>query len=175
MLKTIIRYIEDLPDLITLAKLLKRVERHIITTGYRPHCRKRKHSYPIFPQVSILGENIRRFITREIVIGRKSFELVRSFLRDIARIAVSDGEISLILKTQAEKLTPESERIHTNSRASPGRHYDETIWKVQNGMLGNYDWIERPTDSQDAYIALGRRRTKEVALELRGGHQDKPA
>jgi len=167
-LKTIIRYLEDIQDLTQLAALLKRVEKHIITTGYCGNCKKRRVAVPIAPQVCLLGENSKKFITYLIVIMRQSFEQVRCFLTDTADLSISDGEIVLSLDRYAEKLKPEKERIRQRIRGAPGRHYDETGWPVQHGGQGNYGWATTPTEGEDTLFLLGRSRGKGVAKELRG-------
>ena len=171
-LKIIIRYIEDLQDLTQLATLLKRVEKYIITTGYCPNCGKRKVARDIAPQVCILGENVRKFITYLIIIMRQSFAQVRSFLQDTANLAVSEGEIVASLDEYASKLLPEEKRIRTRIRGAPGRHYDETGWPVQHGILGNYCWATTPTVGEDTLFFMGRSRGKGVAKELRGEEDD---
>ena len=167
-IKTIIQYSEDLADLTQLARLLKRVEKHIITTGYCTRCKKRKSGFPINPQTTILGENTKKFISYLIVIMRQSFEQVRCFLKDTANISISDGEIVISLDQYADKLKPERERIRQRIRAAPGRHYDETIWKVQHGSFGNYGWATTPTEGEDTLFILGKSRGIGIAKQLRG-------
>jgi hypothetical protein len=167
-LKQIIRYREDLVNLIDLAKLLKKVEKHIIGSGYCPTCKKRKTAMDISPQVSILGDNIKKFVCYLSVIMRLSFEQVRCFLKDTADFHLSDGEITACLDQQAEILKPEKERLLHKVRGAPGRHYDETGWKVQTGGQGNYCWITRPTIGEETVFLMGRSRGKGVALELQG-------
>jgi len=167
-LKTIIRYVEDLQDLTELHTLLKRIEKHMIQTGYCPKCKKRKTAAEISPQVCILGENVKKIITYLVIIMRHSFEQVRQFLSDTADLSISDGEIVAALDEQAGKLTPERNRIFQRIRGSPGSHYDETVWKVQTGELGNYCWIKRPTIGEETIFLMGRSRGKGNAEELRG-------
>lgn len=166
--KKIIRYIEDLQDLTQLAMLLKRVEKHIITTGFCQNCKKRKTAKTISPQVSTLGEETKKFITYLIIIMRLSFEQVRCFLNDTSGLSVSDGEIVASLDQYADKLIPEKKRILRRIRGAPGRHYDETTWKVQHGLRGNYCWASTPTIGEDTVFLMGRSRGKGVAEELRG-------
>ncbi len=171
-LKTIIRYIEDLQDLTQLANLLKRVEKHLIITGYCANCKKRKAAIRISPQVSTLGENVKKFITYLVVIMRQSFAQVICLLQDTANLAISDGEIVLSLDQYADKLTPEKDRILLRIRGAPGRHYDETGWPVQHGLQGNYCWATTPTVGEDTVFLMGRSRGKGVAEELRGEEDD---
>lgn len=167
-IKDIIRYIEDIKDLESLSKLLKKVEKHIIASGYCPNCQSRKTALSISPQVCVLGENSKRFIAYLTVIMRLSFEQVRCFLKDIANLSISDGEITSLLDDQAEKLTPQRDRLLTKIRGAPGRHYDETSWRVQKEGLGNYCWISRPTEGEETIFLMGRSRGKGNAEELQG-------
>lgn len=167
-LKQITRYAEDLTNLTELSKLLKRIEKHIIGSGYCPACKKRKAAIGIPPQVSVPGDNVKQFVCYLSIIMRMSFEQIRCFLSDTAGLALSDGEITACLDGQAKNLTPERDRLLTKIRGAPGRHYDETGWKVQKEGLGNYCWITRPTEGQDSVFLMGRSRGKGNAEELQG-------
>jgi len=167
-LKQIIRYVEDLVNLTEITKLLKRIEKHIIGSGYCPRCKGRKTAKEISPQVSILGENVRQFVCYLSIVMRLSFEQIKSFLKDTADFAISDGEITICLDAQAEKLTFEKDRLFAKVRGAPGRHYDETTWKVQSGGQGNYAWITRPTTGEETIFLMGRSRGKGNAEELCG-------
>ena len=167
-IKTIIRYIEDLADLTELSKLLKKVEKHLISSGYCPTCKKRRLADKISPQVTTLGENVRQFVCYLNIVMRLSFEQISCFLSDTAGLHISDGEITECLDQQSEKLIPEKDQILTRIRGAPGRHYDETGWKVQQEGLGNYAWITRPTAGEDSVFLMGRSRGKGSAEELQG-------
>ena len=167
-IKTIIRYVEDLQDLTQLSKLLKKVEKHLIGSGFCPTCRKRKLSCKITPQATTLGENVRQFVCYLSIVMRLSFEQISCFLSDTADFNVSDGEITECLDQQAEKLIPEKDRLLTKIRGAPGRHYDETGWRVQKEGQGNYCWITRGTEGEEAVFLMGRSRGKGNAEELQG-------
>jgi hypothetical protein len=167
-LKQITRFIEDISDLTNLAKLLKQIEKHIIDSGYCPTCKRRRTATDIASQVSILGENVKQFICYLSIVMRLSFEQIRCFLSDTAGLNISDGEITICLWEQAEKLKPEKDRLFAHIRGAPGRHYDETSWKVQKEGQGNYCWISRPTEGEETIFLMGRSRGKGNAEELRG-------
>ncbi len=167
-LKRIIRYVEDLVNLIDLTKLLKKIERHIISSGYCTTCKARKTGKEISPQVSILGKNIKKFVCYLSIVMRLSFEQIRCFLKDTADFNISDGEITACLDEQAESLTPEKDRLLQKVRGAPGRHYDETGWKVQKEGQGNYAWITRSTEGNETVFLMGRSRGKGNAEELQG-------
>lgn len=167
-LKQIIRYTEDLTNLTELSKLLKKIEKHIIGSGYCPKCKRRRTAKDISSQVSILGENVKKFAAYLVVVMRLSFEQVRCFLSDTVDFHISDGELTACLDEQAEKLIPEKDRLLTKIRGAPGRHYDETGWKVQKEGQGNYCWITRPTEGEETVFLIGRSRGKGNAEELLG-------
>ena len=166
-LKQIIRYTEDLATLTELAKLLKKVEKHSIATGYCPTCKRRKTAQTISPQVSVLGENIKQFICYLSIVMRLSFEQIRCFLSDTADFHLSGGEITACLDEQAKKLIPEKDRLMQKIRGAPGSHYDETSWNTRGGQ-GNYAWIKRATEGTDTVFLMGRSRGKGNAEELQG-------
>lgn len=160
--------VEDLRELTQLPKLLRKVEKHVIGSGYCPKCKRRRVAKEISPQVSIFGENVKQFVCYLSIIARQSFEQIRCFLKDIANLSVSDGEITACLDEQAEKLKPEKDRLLIKIRGAPGRHYDETGWKVQQGGQGNYAWITRPTEGEDTIFLMGKSRGIGNARTLRG-------
>lgn len=166
-LKQIMRYVEDIVDLTQLFRVIKTIEKHIMTSGYCPRCKKRTSERPISPQISVLGGNVKKLIAYLVVIMRLSFEQVRSLLNDMAAFDISDGEIVESLDEQAEQLIPERDRLFTRIRGAPGRHYDETVWKTRGGQ-GDYAWITRPSSGEEAVFLFGRSRGKGNALELRG-------
>lgn len=167
-IKQIIRYTEDLVDLTHLAKLLKRIEKHVIGSGYCSKCKRRKTAKDISPQMSSLGENVKKFVCYLSIIMRLSFKQITCFFKDTADFAISDGEITVCLDEQAEKLRAEKDRLFAKIRSAPGRHYDETSWNVQKEGLGNYAWISRPTTGEETIFLMGRSRGKGNAEELRG-------
>lgn len=169
-IKQIIRYVEDLVELTKIHTLLKQVEKHIIWSGYCGNCKKRKIAFPISPQVSVLGEQVKRYISYEVVVMKQSIEQVQRRLQDIANLSLSDGEIIASLDDQAEQLKPEEERVIKKVRAAPGSHYDESSWVVQEGGEGegNYCWIRRPTIGEEAVFRFGKSRGKENAKALQG-------
>lgn len=169
--KTFTQYVEDIAQLSTLSKLITRVERHIITSGYCPQCKKRHCSRPPTSQDCTLGPNIRLLITYLTVILRLSYEQVRHTLRDMIGITVSDGEIARILEEQSQALKPERDEILNRIRGQPGVHYDETTWKVAGGELGNYAWVASGVSSSEVVYLLGQSRGKGVGEALRGDNR----
>lgn len=166
-LKQVIRYTEDLSNLTELSKLLKRIEKHIIGTGFCSKCKKGKIAKAISPQASVLGENIKQFVSYLSIVMRLSFEQIKCFLTDTAGFHLSGGEITAILTEQAIKLKSERDRISQKIRGAPGSHYDETGWNTRGG-IGNYAWIKRPTEGTEALFLMGRSRGKGNAEELQG-------
>ncbi|MEK9194904.1 MAG: transposase, partial [Patescibacteria group bacterium] len=165
-LKTIIRYQEDIVPPRQWDTVLKMVERHHITTGYCPQCKKRISAIPITKQLVTLGTNLKQFTTYANVILRLSFHQIGNFLADTVHLPLSDGELANILDEHARTLTPEVEQTAVRIRSQPGAHYDETGWKVQK-QQGGYGWVMTGTDTPDAIFLLGRSRGKGNAEELK--------
>ena len=170
-LKQIIRYTEDLANLGEIAKLLKKIEKHIIGSGYCPRCKRRRTAKAVSPQVSVLGKNVKELVCYLGIVMRLSFEQIRCFLSDMAAFHISDGEITACFDEQAEKLTPEKERLLQKIRGAPGSHYDETSWNTRGGQ-GNYAWIKRATEGVAAIFLMGRSRGRGNAEELQGETDD---
>lgn len=95
-----------------------------------------------------------------------TFEKVRTDLKDIFAMEVSDGEIAHILCEQSKKLLPELRDINTRIRGSPAKHLDETSWSVQKGGEGNHAWVKTASDTVDTIFRLGRSRGKGNATEF---------
>ena len=172
-LKKIERYIEDILPLSEWRKVLKKVEKEVINTGYCKCCKKRVCAKPISPQMVILGENIRQFVSYATVILRLSYEQIKDFLESTSQIRISDGEISNILEKESKRLMPVLERLKANIRGKPIAHYDETGWKVQQMSQGNHAWVMTSADSTDAIFLLGRSRGKGNIELLRGENNNK--
>lgn len=171
-LKLIVRYQEDVFPLQEWHKVLKRVEKHRITTGYCKHCDKRVSTVPISHHLVTLGGNVKQFVPYLCVIQRMSFEQIKHFLQDTTSLSVSDGEISSILESQSRQLYPRLTTISENVSNQPGAHYDETGWKTQSEYHGNYAWVKIGTESEDTLFLLGRSRGKGNAQELQGDNQE---
>ena len=169
--KVIVRYQEDILPLKAWKQALKAIEEHRITTGYCSQCKVRVSAIPIQKQVSTLGPEVAQLIPYLSIIQRMSFEQVRNFLKDIAGLAVSDGEMSNILEEQSHKLSSRFEQLKSAVSRQPAAHYDETGWKTQQEKLGNYGWVKTGIESQDAIFLLGRSRGKGNAEELHINNQ----
>jgi len=167
--KQIIRYVEDIIELSQMMNKVKKVEKHIITSGYCPNCKKRYTGKEISPQVCCLGSNVRQFIVHQNIVMGLSFEQIRNQTNNLFNINISDGDITNTLDQEARKLIPEKDKLLNQIRGEPGVHYDETSWKIQKGGQGNYAWVATGTQGQAAVFLLGRSRGKANAEELHGG------
>lgn len=167
-IKVVERYVEDLLPLSEWWNVLKRITKHLITTGYCKHCQERKASVPVSPHFVTLGENVKQFVSFGTVILRLSYEQLKGFLAGTARLSLSDGEITNMLVDQAALLRSEFEHLKESIRQQPGAHYDETSWPVQKEIQGNHAWVMTGTEEPDAVFLLGRTRGKGNALELKG-------
>lgn len=164
-----VRYLEDI--IIPALSGLKIVERHIIETGFCPHCRQWRSAIPIRKQVCSLGENVRMRIVYCITVLGQTFQKIACDLKDTFGIAVSDGEIAHILTTEAAKLLPEYHAIDVRIREDPCRHGDETSWPVQEEGEGQWAWVKAASTTPDTIFRIGRSRGKGNATELFPGDQ----
>ena len=124
--KTVIRYVEDIIPMKEWYKVLKKVIKKKIVTGYCPHCNKRVPSIPIPKQMVVIGDNIRQFIVFSNTIQQLSHSQTEEFVSSCLRFSISDGEIVNILDKEADRLKGEFERIKMSIRGQPGIHLDET-------------------------------------------------
>lgn len=171
-LKMVVRYEEDILAPGEWHKVLKITEKRRIGTGYCRRCKKRVCAIPVSQHFVTLGNNIKQFVPYLNVIQRMSFEQIKNFLKDTARLSLSDGEISNILEDQSHKLYSHFEQLKTNISTQRGAHYDETSWKTQREYHGNFAWVKTGTESPDTLFLLGRSRGKGNAQELQGQNSD---
>jgi len=166
--KIVLSLIEDMVLPTEDGNPFKTVSEYRIETGYCPCCKKRKAASPLPKQTCTVGPNVRRFIPYAVTVLGQSFEKVRTFLRDVCGIAISDGEITAILHEQKRLLLPAYNALAARVRDAPGAHYDETGYPVQEEGQGQFGWVKTAVNTSDAIFALGRTRGKGNAEELRG-------
>lgn len=166
-LKRVERYVEDLLPLSDWYKALQRITKHVITIGFCKHCKKRVSAIPLAKHLVTVGENVAQFVSFATVILRLSYAQTGDFLKSVARLSLSDGEIVHLLENTAKSLTPAFTDLTKTLQTEAARHYDETSWKTPSGQ-GNYAWIMTSAATADTLFALGQSRGKGVAEELRG-------
>jgi transposase len=173
--KIVLHLIEDMVLPTKEGNPLKTVEEHRIETGYCPCCKKRKAALPLPKQTCTLGPNVRRYIPYAVTVLGQTWEKVRTFLKDVCVIEVSDGEIARILHAEKQRLLPAYTALEARIRDAPAAHYDETGYPVQEEGQGQFGWVKTATNSPDALFLLGRTRGKGNAEELRGEPSDQIA
>lgn len=141
-------------------KVLKKVTRHRITTGYCVPCHKRVSPIEIPKQKTSLGENIRQLIAFQFTVQQLSYSQIIDFSEGVLRLKLSQGEIAHILEDQAVKLEPEYLVLQENIRSSPVNHVDETGWPTAQGSQGNYGWAVCSEETDDVLYVLGQSRGK---------------
>lgn len=141
-------------------KVLKKVTRHRITTGYCSACRKRVSPMEIPKQKTGLGENIRQLIAFQFTVQQLSYSQIIDFSEGALHIKLSQGEIARILEDQAIQLEPEYLALRETIRSSPVNHLDETGWSTARGTQGNYGWAVCSAETDDVIYALGQSRGK---------------
>lgn len=158
--KTVERFLEDivLPD--EKKNPWKKIEKKLIETGWCPKCHKTRSIESISGAVAQLGPNIRAMVVYLTVVQRQTYSQITNFFRDIAQIAVSDGEIARILAEQAVRAGPERARIEQRISEQKGVHSDETTWKTLKDAEGDYAWAKTGTETFDTIYSLGKSRGK---------------
>ncbi len=154
-------YEEDIP-----LPIEKVVTKHEVETGYCSNCRLQSSGYTIPSKVTILGENIKKYICVLSIVSRMSHEQIGEHLEDIFKFEISKGEIGNILCTQAIKLRPEYQALKDSVISQKATHYDETSWEVQKEEHGMYAWVATGTDNNDTVFLLGRSRGKGNISEI---------
>ena len=146
----------------------KKVTKHNVEWGYCPNCRKWKSKGPPLYSEVFFGKSVRLYICYLSILIRLSFEQVHILLKTTYNLSISDGEIAKILRKEAVKLLPEYEALKLRIQNQKGCHYDETPWKVEKEVKGNYAWVKTGTESSDTVFLCGKSRGKGNAEELRG-------
>lgn len=173
--KIVLHLIEDMVLPTEEGNPFKTVEEHRIETGYCPCCKKRVASCPLPKQRCTLGPNVRMYVPYAVTVLGQTFEKVRTFLKDVCALDISDGEITRILHEQKRCLLPAYHALAARVRDAPAAHYDETGYPVQAEGQGQFGWVKTVVDSSDALFLLGRTRGKGNAEELRGTPSDQIA
>ncbi len=158
--RIVLHIIEDIRLPTAEGNPCKTVEEHRIETGYCPCCKKRKAALPLPKQTCTLGPNVRQDIPYAVTVLGQTWEKVRTYIKDVCDIAVSDGEIARILHEQKTLLLPAYHALAARVRDAPAAHYDETGYPVQEEGQGQFGWVKTAADSPDALFLLGRTRGK---------------
>lgn len=173
--KIVLSVIEDMVLPTADSNPFKTVSEHRIETGYCPCCKKRVAALPLPKQTCTLGPNVRRYIPYAVTVLGQTWEKVRTFLKDVCDLEVSDGEIARILHSEKQRLLPAYHALEARIRDAPAAHYDETGYPVQAEGQGQFGWVKTAADSPDTVFALGRTRGKGNAEELRGSDSNQIA
>ena len=164
--ETVTRFVEDIP----LPR--KIVTEQTIERGFCPRCRKTRSAIPISPQHCTLGPNVRLSVLFAVTVLGQTFEKVRAHLHGLHHLAVSDGELAVIIQEGHRKLLPAMHDVEARIRDAPVAHYDETSYPVQHGEQGNYAWVKTSAIGPETVFRLGRTRGKGNAEEIRGPPSD---
>lgn len=141
-------------------KVLKQITRKWITTGYCDACQKRVTPIEIPKQKVTLGENIRQLIVFQSTVQQLSYSQIIDFTEGILHLKLSQGEITNILESQANKLEPSYLAIQKDVQLAEAIHMDETGWKTVSGNQGNYVWVACNASNDDVLYSIGQSRGK---------------
>ncbi|HBH45992.1 MAG: hypothetical protein A2445_00900 [Candidatus Jacksonbacteria bacterium RIFOXYC2_FULL_44_29] len=141
-------------------KVLKRLTRHWITTGYCTNCLRRIAPVEIPKQKTTLGENVRQLIVFQFTVQQLSYSQIIDFSEGVLHLKLSQGEIANILESQAVKLEPGYLAIQESIRQAEAVHLDETGWPTLQGKQGNFDWAACGINTEDVLYSIGQSRGK---------------
>jgi hypothetical protein len=163
-------YEEDILPIMDWFKVLKKIKRIKITTGYCPKCQKRISTIPIPKQKVTLGQNIRQLIVFQNTIEQFSHSQILDFAKNCLHLEISEGEIVRILTDQANKLKPAFEDLLKSIREQPAIHMDETTWNIafNDVYSGNYIWAMTGVSATDVVYSFGKNRGMANARLLLG-------
>jgi len=149
-------------------KVLKKVTRTLITTGYCSGCHKRVAPVELPKQKVTLGENIRQLIVFQSTVQQLSYSQMIDFAEGTLHLKLSQGEITNILASQALKLEPAYLTIQENIRRSDAAHMDETGYPTINGNQGNFAWVVANAKTDDTLYSIGQSRGKGNVARMLG-------
>jgi len=152
--KEYIRFVEDLKNGFVSERRDKTVIKEKIWSWFCKKCRKFRSKKPISKIKVTYWENIRMFINFQITIVKMEYSIVKTFLKIIYGIEISEGEIRNILAREALLLTPEYEKIRKRITSQKWVHFDETSRLVQQNPETKYAWLMTWTETSDALVDL---------------------
>jgi transposase len=169
-LKILEFYEEDALPLMDWFKVLKKITRKKITTGYCPSCQKKVAAAPIPKQKVSLGQNIRQLIVFQNTIEQFSYSQILDFAENCLHLKISEGEIAKIIADQANKLKPAYEDLLKSIRRQPAIHLDETSWNIAfpDAFGGNFAWAMTGSSETGVVYAFGKNRGQGNARALLG-------
>lgn len=157
-------FVEDIP-----LPQKKTVVKHTVARGYCLSCKKWRSATPLPTTPVVLGPNVRRYVAYLSVVARQSYSQIQDLLLHTYQFALSEGEISKILRIEGNRLHPELERLTERIRGEPSVHLDETTWNLlQSDGYRRYGWTMVGGASGEAVYLLGKTRGKGNAEKLLG-------
>ena len=147
------------------------VTEHVIFKGYCPKCATWQYARP-GERGEVLGQ--RRFGTRLMtLIGylteslRLPYDTIKSYLKTIHEIEISEGAIADLRSGLAAKLKPVAEGLKAQIRGSAIVHADETGWR-EDGQNG-YVWVfSTPGEQGVRYYVYDQSRGQHVVEGVLG-------
>ena len=156
--RIVVYFEEDIP----LNQITKEVIRHTVEQGYCTKCNIWRSSVVLPKAKCVLGANLRKYVSYLTIVQRLSYRQTEEHVCDVWKINISQGEIQNILEKEACNLRPEYEKLKLRIQNQPAQHYDESSWKVANGMLGNEVWVMTGTETPEAIFLFGMSRGKGI-------------
>jgi transposase len=165
-----VRYVEDivLPVLDPTASA-KTVTKQYVQSGWCTSCQVTTYGDDIDlrGQQVVLGDNVRLLTTYFLTILDMTYSQMVTTFRDLYSLAVSEGELAAMAAKQGVALLKEQEVIACGIREGPGKHLDETSYKIFSQAMG-WAWCMGSTANEDVIYHLAESRGKDHVKALLG-------
>lgn len=164
-----VRYVEDIVLPVLDGGRSTTVTKQLVQSGWCAVCQQTTYGdgIDLRGQQVILGAHVRLLTAYCMTILDMSYAQLVTWFRDLYGLAVSEGELAAIARRQGEALLPEYTRIADGIRAGPGKHVDETSYRIFSQGMG-WAWCMGSTANEDVVYQIAESRGKAHVSELLG-------
>lgn len=164
-------FIEDIVDPKQFISMMKHVVLHEYQQGYCKKCRRHHAEIPVSRHKVTLGENVSKHVVLAYIYYDMSYSQIKTFCQTYFGLAISDGEISNMLKRHAQGLQSYQTDLVSHLNSQVACHYDESVYPVQEEGKGKYVWTRTGLDGSSLFL-IGRSRGKDNIHDLLQGAPD---
>jgi transposase len=165
-----VRYVEDIVlPVLDPAASAKTVTKQHVQSGWCVSCQTTTYGDGIDLRGSqvVLGDNIRLLTMYFMTVLDMTYSQVVAAFRDLYGVTVSEGELAAMAAKQGKALLKEHETIARGIREGPGKHLDETSYKIFSQAMG-WAWVAGSTVNEDVIYHLAESRGKDHVKALFG-------
>jgi transposase len=165
-----VRYVEDIVlSVLDPTASAKTVTKQHVQSGWCTLCQATTYGDGIDLRGSqvVLGDNVRLLTTYFLTILDMTYSQMVTIFRDLYTLAVSEGELAAMAAKQGKALLKEHETIARGIREGPGKHLDETSYKIFSQGMG-WAWVAGSTANEDVVYHLAESRGKDHVKALFG-------